>query len=563
MSAQRISEIPCIYSDVESRSLMNILGITHPISLNPAACLISNGALVAFVEEERFSRLKHAPHSHPANAIEFCLKQAGLAHEDIQITAIGFERPDEARAEAVQLQRLLANELSNEDRFQHSTALALFHYDAQIDSFGERQYFDHHLCHAASAAIPSGYAESNIITLDGWGGSSCGMLGYFDLKNGFKRDVEIGLYRSWGIVYELITDLLGFQFHSGEGKTMGLASFGQVKKEILPDFTESELGLPDVQEYENWVSSHIAQRKAGDVIEERHCDLAATLQFYYERSLVRIAQWLNSKSGNGKFAMAGGVALNCTGNGLLAEQTFVEDLFVQPASHDAGTALGAAILAHNQAFAHWPELGFTHAYWGPNYSNEDIVSALEFSGVRYIRCDPVEAAAELLAKNEIIGWFQGASEVGPRALGNRSILANPGFVDNLRRVNEGVKRRETWRPLAPSVLAERYHEVFDAQLVSRYMLQAEKVKEAWRERIPAVVHTDGSARPQAVFANDNAIYHKLLQRFEDLTGLPALLNTSYNLNDEPMVNSPENAIATFFRSGLCALVIGDCLVRKL
>ena len=541
---------------------MNILGITHPISLNPAACLISDGKLVAFAEEERFSRIKHAPHNHPVQAIKFCLDRAELQPAEVDITAIGFESPGNKQLRSVKLPEYLLDQLSLAERFEHRTAIALFHYDTLIEHHGDKQYFDHHLCHAASAAIPAGFDSANIITLDGWGGSASGFLGFFDQEQGIRKCADIDSFNSWGMLYELITDILGFQFHSGEGKTMGLASYGQVDQDLLPDFTDSALGLPDVKKYDDWVSRKITRRLPGEPLNSIHCNLAATLQHYYEKSLVRMARWLQDQSGYGRFVLAGGVALNCTGNGRLAEETFVDDLFIQPASHDAGTALGAAILAHHNAIGSWPDVPFSHAYWGPDFSNSQIKAALDFSGVPYTHCDPVEVASEALARNEVVGWFQGASETGPRALGNRSILANPGDADNLRRVNDEIKRRETWRPLAPSVLAERYHDIFDARLVSRHMLLAVNVKPCWRDRLPAIVHTDGSARPQAVYAKDNAIYHRLISRFEQITGLPALLNTSFNLNDEPMVNSPENALATFFRSGIQTLVLGEYLIRK-
>jgi carbamoyltransferase len=228
------------------------------------------------------------------------------------------------------------------------------------------------------------------------------------------------------------------------------------------------------------------------------------------------------------------VALNCSGNGRLAQQEFVDQIFVQPASHDAGTALGAAILAHRKFTGKWPDFFFPHAYWGPSYSSDRIKAALDFARVSYDTCDPIATAAEALARNEIVGWYQGRTEVGPRALGCRSILAHPGIAQNLDRVNR-VKRREEWRPLAPSVLAERYQDIFELRQPSPFMLLAGQVRADWRDRLPAVVHVDGSARPQMVSAETNPAYYNVIKRFEQLTGLPAVLNTSFNHNDEPLV----------------------------
>ena len=541
---------------------MNILGITHPISWNPAACLLVDGELVAFAEEERFIRFKHAPHIHPARAIEFCLQEAALRPVDIDITAIGFERPGPRHLESVTTMSCLHEEVSDERRFEFLTSIGLIHADAQLKTFGERRYFDHHLAHAASAAVPAGFEVANIITLDGWGGRSSGMLGYFDASTGIEKLADVSPLNSWGMTYELITDCLGFKCHSGEGKTMGLAAYGRIDTDLLPDFCEPELGLPEVRRYEQYVSSRFERRAENAPIEAWHKDLAATLQHYYETSLIKIAQWLRERTGCGRFVLAGGVALNCAGNGKLAECAFVDDVFVQPASHDAGTALGAAILAHRQSGGGWPHLTFQHAYWGPCYDSLDVKAALDFAGIRYEKCEPSSTAAEALARDEIVGWFQGAAEVGPRALGNRSILAHPGRAENLQRVNTHVKRREPWRPLAPSVLAERYTDLFCSRHLSPFMLLATQVAPAWRERLPAIVHVDGSARPQAVTAMTNPRFHRLIARFEEASGVPAVLNTSFNLNDEPLVNAPEHAIATFFRSGIETLVIGDYVVRK-
>lgn len=541
---------------------MNILGITHPISWNPAACLLVDGDLIAFAEEERFVRLKHAPHIYPARAIEFCLDAAAMPPAQIDITAVGFERPGPSHFQAAKPERYLDKGLSDPQRFDFLTSLGLIHADAHMKTFGQRRYFDHHLCHAASATTPSGFESANVITLDGWGGQSSGLLGYFDATTGIRRLSDVEPYRSWGMTYELITDCLGFLCHSGEGKTMGLASYGRIDTDLLPDLCEPEFGLPDVQGYERYVSCHLERRKAKGPIEDWHRNLAATLQHYYERSLIRIARWLHRQTGNGRYVLAGGVALNCAANGKLSDCAFVHDIFVQPASHDGGTALGAAILAHHQANGAWPRAGFGHAYWGPSYTSRDVKAALDFARVRYEVCDGPATAAEALTRDEIVGWFQGAAEVGPRALGNRSILAHPGHASNLERVNRHVKRREAWRPLAPSVLAESYSDIFDSDHPSPFMLLATQVAASWRDRLPAIVHVDGSARPQAVCARVNPRFHRLISHFESRTQLPVVLNTSFNLNDEPLVNSPEHAIATFFRSGIETLVIGDYVVRK-
>ena len=541
---------------------MIILGITHPISWNPAACLLIDGKLVAFSEEERFIRLKHAPNVFPEMAIKACLEKAGVNPHNIEATAIGFSRPDERNICSIDAASYLSGALSEERLFEYHTSLALLNADSRIKPYGNKMYFDHHLCHAASAAIPSGFEETNVLTLDGWGGDSSGLLGTFNKDSGFQTYYNISPYNSWGITYELITEYLGFRCHSGEGKTMGLASYGKVDSKLLPSFCEPEFGLPDVRKYEQYLKSHFSPRPPSAELEVWHQNMAATLQSYYEHSLIRIAETLAKRSRYKRYVLAGGVTLNCSGNGRLAEQDFVDDLFIQPASHDAGTALGAAILAHRELSGAWPDVNFSHAYWGQSFSDSEIKQALDFARIPYQHCDPSQMAAEALAKNEVVGWFQGAAEVGPRALGNRSILAHPGHPANLDRVNQQVKRREKWRPLAPSVLAEKYFDVFNCRHLSPYMLLAAQVNTHWKDKLSAIVHIDGSARPQSVMKETNPKYHQLIQNFENMTGLPVVLNTSFNLDDEPLVNSPENAIATFFRSGVETLVIGSYVIRK-
>lgn len=539
---------------------MIVLGVTHPISLNNAACILVDGRLVAFAEEERFTRQKHAPRSFPENAIEACLRMANVRHDQVDITAVGFEPPKTLSIEDID--NYLAGSLPPHRQFPFHAGVLLLQTDLAIRALGKKQYFDHHLSHAASTLIPSRFKSANVISLDGWGGESSGVLGWMKDRGDIHVWRKINAENSWGQLYELVTYYLGFRPHSGEGKTMGLAPYGVPDTSLLPDFCEPELGLPDLERYRDYLAKNVTVRPSAASPDARAKNLAATLQHYYERSLVAIARALSNASGLHDFALAGGVALNCTGNGALARQDFVNDIFVQPASHDAGTALGAAILAHRGATGAWPELEFQHAYWGSGFSQDEVRAALEFAGARFAECDPRAAVARALEANRLVGLFQGRAEVGPRALGNRSILANPGRPENLDRVNKNVKRREPWRPLAPSVLAEHYGEFFEARVDSPYMLMAFQVRDAQRSRVPAVVHVDGSARPQSVSKEANPLYHEIISACARRTGLPMVLNTSFNLEDEPIVNAPAHAIATFFRSGLEVLVIGNFVIEK-
>jgi carbamoyltransferase len=543
---------------------MVIVGISHPMSWNCAACILRDGRLLAFAEEERFTRVKHAPHAYPYRAVHMCLSQAGLTPADVDITAIGFEAPDSRRLRESDVERYLNRELT-----RGSPAFSLFHRalrhlctDIAIQAHGRPRYFDHHLSHVASAFIPSGFPAANFISIDGWGGRTSGVIGYWEGGGEPRVFEEIPEALSWGRVWADITGHLGFQPHSAEGKTMGLAPYGKIDELALPDFCEGELGLPNVAAYRRFLAAADTRRAAQDDIEDVHQNIAATLQSYYNRSLLRIGRYLWQRTACGRFVMSGGVALNCSGNGRLAMEPDVKDIFVQPASHDGGTALGAAILAHREATGSWPELGWEHPYLGSGYSDDSIRSALDFAKINYQRVDPAPAVARLLSQDRIVGVFQGRAEVGPRALGNRSILANPTTVKMRDRVNNRVKKREPWRPLAPSVLKESFFDVFDTRLDSPYMLMACPVREEWRSQVPAVTHVDHSARPQSVSACTNPLFHETIQEFERCTGIPLVLNTSFNFFDEPMVNTPGQALATFFRTGLDALIMGSFLVSK-
>lgn len=541
---------------------MIIIGTTHPISYNNAACLLIDGQLIAFAEEERFTRLKHAPRVYPHRAIDFCLRYAGLKPRDVDATAVGFDQPQPGELRTEQIAQYLAGTMPASDIGSLQTQAAHLNTDLEIQSYGARHHYDHHRAHAASAFAPSGFGEANVITLDGWGGRLSGLLGFQRRGQPLELINEISPDRSWGNMYGLITHLLGFRYHSGEGKTMGLAAYGVPDEELLPDWCDETLGLPDWTRYRDQVLNKIETREPHEPLTEYHRNLAATLQHYYERSLLKMARHLHARTSSRNFVLAGGVALNCTGNGKLASQDFVDGLFIQPASHDGGTALGAAILAHEQLTGRPCVIDFNHAHWGPDYSDDDILSALRFAQANYREVDPAEAAASAILENKVVGWFQGRSEVGPRALGARSILANPTHEGNRDRINLHVKRREPWRPLAPSVSEERFFDLFEMRLLSPFMLVAGGVKEAWRAKLPAIVHVDGSARPQAVNRKTHPLYHQLLTTLDTRMGIPALLNTSFNLDDEPLVNSPEHALATFFRSGMDALVIGKFMVEK-
>jgi len=525
---------------------MNILGISHLLSYNPAACLIQDGKLIAFAEEERFIRQKQAPRAFVRESIKFCLKAGNISLEDVDVVAVGFYNPDDPWTKGKD--ELLEAELKN---------LGLKNI----------RYYDHHLSHAASTAIPSGFEESNVISIDGWGGPSSGLLGY-KTGNDIKVLKSIPPTHTWGGIWNRVTKHIGFMGHGEEGKTMGLASYGAPDQFLLPDFTEDN--LPNKEKYLDFFSS--PKYKAGKIAFGTFegsallesiikINTAATLQDLYQRSLVEIGKKLYEETKCKNFTLAGGVALNCTGNGYLSNQSFVEKIFIQPASHDGGTALGSAILAYRDFEGSWPTIKFDNAYWGREFSDGQIRKCLVRHNAKFEEVDPVEAAIKNISQNNVIGFFQGRSEVGPRALGNRSILADPTKYENLNKVN-AIKRREKWRPLAPSILEEEYFNIVECKTLSPFMLMATQVKEKFKIKIPAVTHIDGSCRPQSVSKKANKKYHQILSGLEKAIGVPVVLNTSFNNKGEPIVDSPEDALNSFLNCDLDKLIIGSFEVSK-
>lgn len=542
---------------------MIVLGLTHPISWNNAACILVDGQLVAMVEEERLNRIKHAPRMAPKLAMEYCLRQARVALEQVDYVAVGFDSA--ARA-------ALGNLRSEESLLSGLNQAALWLRDGSIyerklplESYDRNRviFVNHHRAHATSSFFASGFSEANILSLDGSGGSESGVLGI-----GRGTDIQVlktvSNRGSWGLMYEAITEKLGFRRHSGEGKVMGLAAYGKPDPKGLPFVNwDGDIPVIDVEKRKAFIQS-LKLRQKDDPITEEHENLAATLQDTLERAASRMAEWLHEQSGMRRLCLAGGTALNCSMNGKLARLPWVDEIFVQPAAHDAGTALGAALSVYVEKSGQRPAWRMEHAYWGPEFTNEQIQEALSaFQDLRFYKSDNIFAeTAKLLAEGKIIGWFQGRSEVGPRALGNRSILADPSRPEMKDRVNNQVKHREPWRPFAPSVLEEAVGRYIDQPIPSLFMILAFDTKPEMKAEIAAAIHVDGTCRPQTVSRATNPRYWQLIKCFEELTGIPSVLNTSFNVDSQPIVNTPEEAIDTFVNCGIEVLAIGDFLVWK-
>ena len=536
---------------------MVILGITSPGGDDNAAAILVDGKLVGMVEEERLNRIKHAAKMPPAKAIAWCLDQAGCSLAEVDVIAIGFSDPRTvftSTSRSIAARRLRRLPVFRSLREENRDFRLQRYYVGQllsalgIDSGDERlMWVRHHVAHAASAFFLSPFERANIISLDGNGGEDAGLYGV-----GIGSSIDVLRYvdreQSWGVFYEGFTAGLGFRPHNDEGKVMGLAAYGDPSEGVFPFVTlDGEGGWPTYHRAGLYEEIRRIRRRTREVypIDGYYEHVAARLEFTLEAALSRAAEELHNRTGLTDLCLAGGTALNCSANGKLLQLPFVKRLFVQPAASDSGTALGAAVHAHVQHTGQRPLTVFDHAYWGPEYSNDEIEATLKQAKITYRRSEDVSReAARLIADDKIVGWFQGRMEVGPRALGNRSILANPGDPRMKDLVNNNVKFREPWRPFAPSILAEHMEEYFGTKHPSPFMILAFQAQPEIADRIPAALHVDGTGRPQTVERTTNPRYWHLIDEVRNLTGTPVVLNTSFNVDSEPIVCTPTNALAT-------------------
>jgi carbamoyltransferase len=550
---------------------VNILGI-NAVYHDSSAALLVDGALVVAVEEERFNRIKHGklpdvdnPHQFPERAIRFCLNYAGLTADDIDHVAYSFD-PELRRT------RFRA-EWWAEPRSEDVFLLRL----GQVRSVAEellgrplRQKFhfvSHHLAHAASAYFPSGFDRAAILTIDGIGEAAGSTLAK---AVGTRIDsVETFDYpHSLGFVWEVLCGYLGFAMYDAS-KLMGLAAYGNPEvfrsafEAIIHVGKEDYAVDPEAIGFQSAKSSRIESLLGPpryEALEQRHADIAAALQAATNAAVMALVRRLKRKVPFDRLCFAGGVALNCVTNELVRQSGHFSDVFIPSAPHDAGTAIGAAFLVHCAKQKSRPERGNSTPYLGPAFDRREILAAVKSAGLTAHRSKaPARDAADMIADGKIVAWFQGRMEFGPRALGNRSLLADPRRPDMRNILNQKVKHREDFRPFAPSVLAEHADEWFEvgAHATSHeFMLFACGVKAEQRDRIPAVVHQDGTARLQLVRRESNARFHELISCFFERTGVPLVINTSFN-DSEPIVCTPADAIVTFRKSGIDALFMDD------
>jgi carbamoyltransferase len=540
--------------------MANVLGL-NAVFHDPAAALLIEGEVVAAAEEERFSRRKHgkppvafATWELPEQAIGFCLSEAGLRPSDLDAVAYSYD-PDLApqpngditAADWEGLRTLYARRAP---RFL-STVLGGWE--------GDFRWVPHHVAHAASATFASGLDPCSVLVLDGRG-ERASHLAARSVGGRLEVLAAQRLPHSLGLLYEELTAHLGFRRSSDEYKVMAMASYGE------PAFLEELRSLVRADGDGGFVVGDVDLGRyapplaPGGEFTPAHAQLAASVQRRLEEVLLDLARWLHARTGDRALVMAGGVALNCVANSRLWREGPFEEIWVQPASGDSGTALGAAMQVAWELGDFPAPMGT--AALGRGWDDDALAARLRTAGVDFDRpVDVAEAVAETLADNGVVAWFQGRSEYGPRALGHRSLLADPRRADNLEKLND-IKGREQFRPVAPMVLAERAAEIFDGPLPSPFMLFTHRVREGWAERIPAVVHVDGTARIQTVDRQAEPLVARMLEAFEARTGVPVVVNTSLNTAGRPMVDDPRDALECFGSSPVDLLAIGPYVVRR-
>jgi carbamoyltransferase len=593
---------------------MLILGVSA-FYHDSAAAILRDGEIVAAAQEERFTRIKHDS-AFPENAVRYCLDAAGASGAEID-HVVFYEKP------FVKFERLLETYLAfapkGFESFRKAMPLwigeKIFQKDILLEALrrvdpglaeGEKLLFsEHHFSHAASAFYPSPYERAVVLTMDGVGEWTTTSVA---LGNGSDLQIvkEIHFPHSLGLLYSALTYYTGFKVNSGEYKVMGLAPYGEPKyaKLMLDNLIDVKADGSfrlDLDYFDYCTALKMTNdrfdtlfgapaRKPEDRLEQRHMDLAASVQAVTEEVVLRLTRALAAETGEKNLCLAGGVALNCVANGKVLRDKSFESLFIQPAAGDAGGALGAALAGyyHQKEQPRRVTPGkdsMKGSYLGPTYEQADIEKRLASVGARFTVVDDagvIEETAQALVAGQAVGWHQGRMEFGPRALGGRSILGDPRSPTMQKALNLKVKFRESFRPFAPSVLRERVSDWFEIDCDSPYMLLVANVKPEHcrpmsaeeqalfgidklnvpRSDIPAVTHVDYSARIQTVHADTNPRYHQLLTRFEQLTGCPVLINTSFNVRGEPIVSTPEDAFRCFMGSDIEFLAVGNCILRK-
>ncbi len=575
---------------------MIILGI-NAYHGDSAACLIKDGEIICAIEEERIRRIKHWA-GFPSESIKFCLQYAGITIADVDYITIGRDPSAHFGKKVISSLKKLTNPNFLKDRmvnikkvFSLKSQLAQALSISEKDISAEIKHVEHHRSHLASSFFCSPFEESAIVSIDGFGDFSSAM---FAIGRENKIDVvdSVTYPHSLGIFYTAFTQFLGFPFYGDEYKVMGLAPYGepkyldkmekvikigkngkfQLNKKYFVHATKGvamtwEEGAPFIDKLysDEFIKEFGTPREKSEPLTEYHKDLAASVQKHCENVIFHMLNSFQQKTGLKNICIAGGVAQNSVANGKITEMTGFEKIYIPSAGYDAGVAIGSALWFYNNELGNKKRNFVRSAYLGPEYSDEQIESILKTKGVKYIKLvdvnETIEKTASLLANGAVVGWFQGRTEFGPRALGNRSVLTHPGRPDAKDLINSKIKRRESFRPFAPSILREYVSEYFEREDDVYFMEKVFKIKADKRKLLPAVTHVDGTGRLQTVHKDISPKYYSLIAKFNEKTGLPILLNTSFNEN-EPIVNTPEEALDCYLRTEMDALVMGNILVLR-
>ncbi|AOX02985.1 hypothetical protein BJP34_29250 [Moorena producens PAL-8-15-08-1] len=596
---------------------MYILGLSCYYH-DAAAALLHDGMLIAASAEERFSRKKH-DHGFPLQAIQFCLNVAGIQAGDLDYVVF-YEKP------LLKFERILLTTLSTFPRsypvFRESM-VAWFNQKLWIKSQIQTEigidvkkilFVEHHLSHAASAMFASPYKEAAVLTVDGVGEWTTAAIGYATAKwdedsnvqNQINLTRELRFPHSVGLLYSAFTAFLGFRVNNGEYKVMGMAPYGS------PNYVEEILKVVDIDDEGSvhlnlkyfsfhYSTQHTYNNKFTDIfgpprqpdsefytlkthpnrdhpnwneqtaqLNQKYADIAASIQYVTEEIVLKMARYAHGLTGHSNLVMAGGVALNSVANGRIVREGPFENVFIQPAAGDAGGALGAALYVYHVILNRPRQFVMEHAYWGASYSVSRQMEAIRGLGLQYQEIEDTDILSDQVVSTildgKVVSLYQGRAEWGPRALGNRSILADPRQLEMKEIVNTKIKFREPFRPFAPVILAEQVNQYFygsnlQNQYLPRYMQMVAPIREDKQEQIQAVCH-NGTGRLQAIRQESNPFYYEVIEKFGEATGIPILLNTSYNLRGEPIVNTPEDALRTFAYSDIDLLVMGNFLVSK-
>lgn len=556
-----------------------------------SAALLIDGNLAMAVEEERYNRIKHWA-GLPVQAAASCLAYTGVR----RVEHIAISRDPRAHLFSKIVRTVSRPSLWSQAAHRASNGIALTKTRSELERAGlpgiseaRFHFVEHHRAHMASAFFASPFEEAAVVSVDGFGDFSSVMWG---VGRGNRIEVKGGVRfpHSLGLFYTAFTQFLGFPHYGDEYKMMGLSSYGEpryaaeVRDVVRIDGDQIRLNLKYFRHHDEGVEmtwaggepqlgtvySQAFEEKFGpprrrqDGITQRHMDIAASAQTVLEEVYLALMNYVQKKTGLKAVTLAGGVALNCVANGMLFEKTDFRDVYIQPAANDAGTSIGAALHVWHHDLNKPRSFQMPHVYWGTEYSRDDIINVLDASGAQY-HCMSEESllarTAQELADGRIVGWFQGRMEFGPRALGNRSILADPRRKEMKDVLNSRIKRRESFRPFCPSVIAEAVGDYFENSYSSPFMTMAYKIKPHQRERLAAVTHHDGTGRLQTVEKDVNPLYWSLIREFGRISGVPVLLNTSFNEN-EPIVDTPHQALDCFLRTRMDVLVLGPCLLLR-